>query len=284
MYLYYDDLGILREIINDEALRQYNDNVNTIYMYFEGDRTINTLEIFIKKNDGTIVRSGLIDTSNEANYETKQIVYDQDRLLNYFQYGKSYKFYKYTLTESDLDQAGAITITPMCSFVGGNFITGAFTGVVASSEIEPTELINMGEYLTLLNYITELTAKTSVLEINTTENDFGALDSYAVENPNIITTFPESLDFDLIEAHIGIRIKFTLSNSSDTLTLTYNPTLHFSDMKEGTNTFRHTYTGVASNGNKNVVCPIILHFEKVKADSSWRLRFYGLKEIKESLD
>ena len=283
MYLYYDNLGILREIINDDALRQYNDGVNVVYMYFDGDRAIDTLEIFIKKNDGTIATSGIIDTSNEANYEVKQIIYDQDRLLNYFQYGKSYKFYKYALSSGDLDQAGAITITPMCSFVGGNYITGAFTGVVASSEIEPTEPINMGEYLTLLNYITVLTNKTSVLEINTTENDFGALDSYAVENPSIITIFPESLDFDLIEAHIGIRIKFTLSSLLG-MTLTYNPTLHFSDMKEGTLTYRHTYTGVASNGNKNVVCPIILHFEKVKADSSWRLRFYGLKEIKESLD
>ena len=280
MYLYYDDLGILREIINDEALRQYNDNVNTIYMYFEGDRTIDTLYIHIEKNNGDIVDGDPIDTSNENNYVIKQIVYDQDRLLNYFQYGKTYKFYKYTLSNSELDQAGAITITPMCEFVGGNFVVGAFTGVVEEVKIKPTEPMNMGQYLRLLNYITEITAKTSVLEIDSTNYDFGALDDYAVNTPPYIANLPD-IDFDSVVHHKSLRIKFTLTNNG--ATATFNPTIHFSDVKDGSTNRRYTYTGNASYSVLNVVCPLVVHIEYVFDSETYRIRIQGLKELRNKL-
>ena len=36
MYIYLDKQGVVKEIINDEALRQSASNVNEIYVYYDG--------------------------------------------------------------------------------------------------------------------------------------------------------------------------------------------------------------------------------------------------------
>ena len=43
MYIYYNLKGILKELINDSSLRQYDQNVNDLYWYWEGDHAVTSI-------------------------------------------------------------------------------------------------------------------------------------------------------------------------------------------------------------------------------------------------
>ena len=88
MYLYFNRNGVLKEIINDTALRQGNDNYNAIYCYFE-DITYLGKEFWFryKLNDGTLFPR--VETTTKI---TKEIPFDNKRDLKYFKYFKSYNF------------------------------------------------------------------------------------------------------------------------------------------------------------------------------------------------
>ena len=52
MYLYFDKNGVLKEIVNDEAIRQGSANYNKIYMYFENEAAFDGLNLtFVLSND-----------------------------------------------------------------------------------------------------------------------------------------------------------------------------------------------------------------------------------------
>lgn len=88
MYLYFNRNGVLKEIINDTALRQGNDNYNAIYCYFE-DITYLGKEFWFryKLSDGTLFPR--VETTIKI---TKEIPFDNKRDLKYFKYFKSYSF------------------------------------------------------------------------------------------------------------------------------------------------------------------------------------------------
>ena len=119
MYLYFDKKGILREIINDNAIRQYSDNANVVLMYFETENIPSLITLGITQNSPT--RTTLtreIDPS--VDFVNITLEYSSERTLSYFKYGKSYKFYKYALTSEDLMYSGLLTIDPLVNFVSEN--------------------------------------------------------------------------------------------------------------------------------------------------------------------
>ena len=154
MYLYFDKKGILREIINDNAIRQYSDNANALLMYFETESVPSLITLGITQNSPT--RTTLtreIDPS--VDFINEELDYSSERTLSYFKYGKSYKFYKYELTSEDLMYSGLLTIDPLVSFVSDSDAYGRICLVVEESNVVPTELITQGEYLDLLQEIAE---------------------------------------------------------------------------------------------------------------------------------
>ena len=101
MYLYFQrNTGILKEMINDEALRAGNDGVNKMYIYLEGMDTDDNIEscwVRFICPDGTVIP----DTSAEQINPT-DIPYNAKRDLRFFKYYKKYPFFVISIPMSDI--------------------------------------------------------------------------------------------------------------------------------------------------------------------------------------
>ena len=148
MYLYYNSDGKLVEFINDESIRQGNDNYNRIYVYLDGI-TFNTLNISIKVDGELLVPSAAFGT----NTITKEIPYDKDRDLKYFQDFKEYTFYYYDLTDATLAHDG-LGIGTIQAITGVTINTlGEFTFNIEDSVIVEDPTITTSQYDQLLENI-----------------------------------------------------------------------------------------------------------------------------------
>ena len=107
MYLYFDYKGTLLEIINDEALRQYNKGVNMVNIYIESapdsvtgivpddgkiPSYITGIDYWFQLANGDKLNSTVYNTSNKIK---KTIPFDRNRDLKHFRYGKSYEFFSF---------------------------------------------------------------------------------------------------------------------------------------------------------------------------------------------
>lgn len=156
MYVYYDEQGILRECVNDLALRQYADQVDDIYIYLEGNRTLTGLTLYIKVNDtiGTTYTRVLdLSAATKLNVE---VPYSSDRTLKYFEVGKRYTMIKYALTSDDLAYNGSISIEPVAYFTSGELPLGKIVATVSESNIQAERNLTYSEYLNLMETINRL--------------------------------------------------------------------------------------------------------------------------------
>lgn len=111
MYLFFDKNGTLLEVVNDEAKRQYNMNVNRLYVYIQDEDDsitgkinpdIVALQHRYKKSDGTIVdnttpvqrpiQSGG-NPYEDGVFEYKEVPFNRRRDLKHFVYGRKYEFF-----------------------------------------------------------------------------------------------------------------------------------------------------------------------------------------------
>ena len=92
MYLYFDKNGVLLETINDEALRQYNHQVNTIYVYIEDSPEYLRYWFERPNGDETEVYFTINHPGDEIVTETIPVSAKRD--LQKFQYGIKYKMFK----------------------------------------------------------------------------------------------------------------------------------------------------------------------------------------------
>lgn len=100
MYLYFDNKGVLLEIINDEALRQYNHKVNTMYVYIENTPTtefpkgLNELQYWFERPNGDV--TAVYETLSHPGdvIVTETIPFNIKRDVRKFQYGVKYKMFK----------------------------------------------------------------------------------------------------------------------------------------------------------------------------------------------
>lgn len=86
MYLYFDKTGVLKEIINDESLRQGNYGINEINVYIEGVEYTSIDVSYL------LPSSSIVGPSNYDDFVSKEIPFDRKRDLRYFQYHKEYSF------------------------------------------------------------------------------------------------------------------------------------------------------------------------------------------------
>lgn len=108
MYIYLDKQGVVKEIINDEALRQSASNVNEIYVYFDGlqENDIGSILATYGLPDGTITDEKQVATQTQES----EIPYDAERDLKYFQYYKTYPFYHFAIADLALSQEGVVRL------------------------------------------------------------------------------------------------------------------------------------------------------------------------------
>lgn len=152
MYLYFDKNGVLKEYINDEALRQGNFGVNYLFIYIEG-RTVSSIDAAYLMPDKSIV-----GPKNFTIAVTAQIPFDRKRDLRYFKYYTDYRFIKIALDadingNSALDQTGVVHASLAANMAGGISLTlGEFNFSVEEDAVLNQHYVATEEYLSLSDY------------------------------------------------------------------------------------------------------------------------------------
>lgn len=164
MYLYFDNNGILKEIIDDVATRKGNNEVNKIYIYVDG-LTPKTEWITYQTSDGKQSNETLIETTI-----TKTIPYDRNRDLKYFKNFQEYLFYVATIPSSVLTVRGLTKASVRVALQDDSLMTlGLIIFTIEDSVVLQDSFITESQYQYLLNIISnfEELNNTGVIGIST---------------------------------------------------------------------------------------------------------------------
>lgn len=164
MYLYFDNNGILKEIVDDVATRKGNNEVNKIYIYVDGI-TPKTEWITYQTSDGEQSNETLIETTI-----TKTIPYDRNRDLKYFKNFQEYLFYVATIPSSVLAVSGLTKASVRVALQDDSLMTlGLIIFTIEESVVLQDSFITESQYQYLLNIISnfEELNNTGVIGIST---------------------------------------------------------------------------------------------------------------------
>lgn len=119
MFVYFNRLGQIKEVISNGPARVGNNLVNKIYCYFENEN-FDSLWFALEKSNGVVVGDRIVTAVVETTIQ--QLIPDEVALqdFQYFNPYLVYKFYIISLSSEDLDQEGLTKVS-----------------VKAKSEIEP---------------------------------------------------------------------------------------------------------------------------------------------------
>ena len=181
MYLYFDKKGVLLEIVNDEALRQYNHQVNTMYVYIENVPTTELpqgllkLQYWFERPNGET--TAVYDTLSHPGdvVVTETVPFDIKRDVRKFSYGTRYKMFKiempsgriigqdesgnpvyeYNIFEDD----GPVSLTIKAIFVEGakELTLGKVVFTIEKEVVIPTDSVSVSQYEYILRAIDALT-------------------------------------------------------------------------------------------------------------------------------
>lgn len=181
MYLYFDKKGVLLEIVNDEALRQYNHQVNTMYVYIENVPTTELpqgllkLQYWFERPNGET--TAVYDTLSHPGdvIVTETVPFDIKRDVRKFRYGTRYKMFKiempsgriigqdesgnpvyeYNIFEDD----GPVSLTIKAIFVEGakELTLGKVVFTIEKEVVIPTDSVSVSQYEYILRAIDALT-------------------------------------------------------------------------------------------------------------------------------
>ena len=164
MYLYFDNNGILKEIVDDVATRKGNNEVNRLYIYVDGI-TPKTEWITYQTSDGVQSNETLIETTI-----TKTIPYDRNRDLKYFKNFQEYLFYVATIPSSVLAVSGLTKASVRVALQDDSLMTlGLIIFTIEESVVLQDSFITESQYQYLLNIISnfEELNNTGVIGIST---------------------------------------------------------------------------------------------------------------------
>lgn len=164
MYLYFDNNGILKEIVDDVATRKGNNEVNRLYIYVDGI-TPKTEWITYQTSDGVQSNETLIETTI-----TKTIPYDRNRDLKYFKNFQEYLFYVATIPSSVLAVSGLTKASVRVALIDDSLMTlGLIIFTIEDSVVLQDSFITESQYQYLLNIISnfEELNNTGVIGIST---------------------------------------------------------------------------------------------------------------------
>ena len=173
MYLYFDKNGVLLETINDEALRQYNHQVNTIYVYIEDSPEYLRYWFERPNGDETEVYSTVNHPGDEIVTETIPVSAKRD--LQKFQYGIKYKMFKILMPCGRLigddeyeynifEDAGPVSLSIKAIYEEGEreLTLGKVVFTIEQEVVVPSERISVSQFEYLLNTVERI----SVTEAN----------------------------------------------------------------------------------------------------------------------
>lgn len=242
MYLYFDKNGVLLETINDEALRQYNHQVNTIYVYIEDSPKYLRYWFERPNGDETEVYSTAEHLGDEIVTET--IPVNAKRDLQKFQYGIKYKMFKILMPCGRLigddeyeynifEDAGPVSLSIKAIYEEGEreLTLGKVVFTIEQEVVVPSERISVSQFEYLLRVVetaatdstdyNKLNNKPSINDVtlqgNKTAEDLGLVPTNLKSFRSIATpptkTFRQSAE--LFVSNNGVGFRMTLQQVKD---------------------------------------------------------------------
>jgi len=160
MYLYFDKKGALKEIVNDEALRQGNYNVNTLYVYVENVSSTEETIYDLIQATYLLPSELIVGPTGHQEQVVATLPYNPKRDLRFFKYGINYRFFKITMTDdlaghNPLDEAGTVHCDLVAIIAGENGSALSLGGL--NFEVEENAVYNQKniaseQYMSLANY------------------------------------------------------------------------------------------------------------------------------------
>lgn len=193
MYLYFNEKGILKEIVNDEAIRLGNNDLNHIYIYWENAPEVDSMWVKFKLPSG--------ETTNELSYShikvKKVIPYDKQRDLKYFKDYVSYDFFDISIPDglnedgevvglNVLAEDGLVSASVRFVLTLGQAIStlGLITFNVEKSVIQADLGINQSQFDYLLKHCLLNTTDTIIYKVD----DITSVDASKIPNNAILMT------------------------------------------------------------------------------------------------
>lgn len=158
MIVYFNNLGQVKEIINNESIREGNFNVNSIYFYLEETANLSLFEVVWKDRELTTIEKA----PKKYNVE---IPYNPKADYKYFKEYNTYECYKVDIpTNGVLDSEGLKTASIRIKVQGSDTINtlGIITFLVEQSNVLPTQSISVSQYDYLLTVIGQETKQTVI--------------------------------------------------------------------------------------------------------------------------
>ena len=163
MYIYYNLKGILKELINDSSLRQYDQNVNDLYWYWEGDHAVTSIWLTYLLKDELGNETQQIQKLTSDFVVEGTLPYDKTRNLEHFTYGQTYKFYHAVIPNEILQNKGLVS----CMIQMYQEDTATTLGLLVfnvDTGLKITTDINTSEWEYLKNLVSQL-AESSVQSV-----------------------------------------------------------------------------------------------------------------------
>lgn len=158
MIVYFNNLGQVKEIINNESIREGNFNVNSIYFYLEETANLSLFEVVWKDRETTTIEKA----PKKYNVE---IPYNPKADYKYFKEYNTYECYKVDIpTNGVLDSEGLKTASIRIKVQGSETINtlGLITFLVEQSNVLPNQNISVSQYDYLLTIIGQETKQTVI--------------------------------------------------------------------------------------------------------------------------
>ena len=146
MYIYFDENGTIKEVVNDKSIRQGSNEANKLYCYIEGNPSIDDIWYLQKNVDGSLTN----EISFKNSTVTKAIPYDAKRDMRYFKDFETYTFYVFTLTTNYLKQSGLVSGTIRIEVDNEIFALGELKFNVQENVINTSNNITQSQYDYLL--------------------------------------------------------------------------------------------------------------------------------------
>ena len=156
MYIYLDKKGVVKEIINDEALRQASSNANSVYVYYDGykeDGVTSVLATYELPN-----RAITPEAEVATETQTSEIPYNAERDLKFFEYYTEYPFYVFEIADLALSQSGTVRLTlrMVCDDNTAIKSQGLICFTVEAEAVQPDYDMSLSQYNYLVKQWKEL--------------------------------------------------------------------------------------------------------------------------------
>ena len=208
MYIYYDSKGVLKEIVNDDAIRQGNSNFNKIYFFIEGadPQIVNSVYQALLFNNG--LRTFIDVEGNNLTTEqfslitvNKQIPYDKKRELKFFKYFTDYQMFEITVPDEILNESGTVgcriqmTLPESTIMTLGLLVFNVEFTSIGQAIIQPDTAINIAQW----NYLVANMLLKDALNIQNGDGDNAVQQKRDTETVNFTGRNPnaEALDSSL---------------------------------------------------------------------------------------